>query len=286
VQVHDFGKINDSYFVAMEYVDGWTLASVLQRCAAAERSIPAPLVALVLRDICLALRFAHAEARGDDGRLLRVVHRDLSPSNVMITRSGQSKITDFGVAKVLGEKAFTQTTTLAGKVSHMAPEQATGAEVDERADLFCVGIMGWELLTLRPLFRKPTDAATLSALLNAAVPPPSLLRPGLAAHWDAFIARAVQRDVEKRFPSAAQMVAELDQMLAIEGAPAPGDLADFLARLPEQVAPRSPREQPALLQTVTATTNERDGRTLADANADPTLLDRREISARQGPVKG
>jgi len=269
VQVHDFGKINDTYFVAMEYVDGWTLAGIQQRCLAANRPLPPPLLALILRDICLALQFAHAEVRGDDGQLLRVVHRDLSPSNVLVTRSGMAKITDFGVAKVLGAKAFTQATTLTGKLAYMAPEQAAGGAVDERADLFCVGIICWELLTGQPLFRKPTDAATLSAVLNQPLVPPSQLRVGLAPHWDQFVVRALQRSADQRFGSAAQMVAAIDGLLAAEGVPAPGELAQWLASL----------NAPAATEASAIPVR-------ADAGSDATLIDQREIQARQGRVKG
>jgi serine/threonine protein kinase len=181
--------------------------------------------------LALALRraIAHEGARGPEGRPLRVVHRDLCPANVLLSRNGEVKITDFGVARALRDSAAAQTQTFAGHFAYVAPEQASGLPIDPRADLFAVGVMLWELLGGRRLFARDNEAATLRALLSEEVLPMSLVRRDASTDWDAFFERALARDPAQRFGSAREMAAALDQIRGARGDRSPETLAELVA---------------------------------------------------------
>jgi serine/threonine-protein kinase len=168
-QVFDFGRVDDRYFLAMEYVDGMTLSQLLKRSAAAHRRIPDEVVGAIGRSVLSALAFAHDEATAPDGSRLHVIHRDIAPANVLLAKSGTVKLTDFGIAKVLRDGRAAHTETVAGHFDHMAPEQVEAGPLDARTDLFCVGILIWEMLAQRRLFRRDNDAATLRAVLVAPI---------------------------------------------------------------------------------------------------------------------
>ncbi len=227
VQVFDFGVVDERYFLAMEYVDGPTLRQVMVKAAYAEQQIPPAVCGAIARAILAGLHYAHAEAKDADGALLRVIHRDLAPSNILITKGGAVKLTDFGIARALRDNVADATQTVAGHVDHMAPEQATAQPLDERTDLFCVGILLWELLCGRPLFLRNNQPATLLAITMGEIPAPSSENPSLAS-WDALLAQALDRDPAKRFTSAAQMAAAIR---AVGGDAGDDSVARFIAPL-------------------------------------------------------
>ncbi|MGZ5969940.1 MAG: serine/threonine-protein kinase [Polyangiales bacterium] len=233
VQVLDFGSVADSYFLAMEFVDGMTLSALTHRCTKQQRSLPPPLVAHLLREILSALAYAHEGARGDDGRPLRVVHRDLCPPNVLVSKNGEVKVTDFGIARSLHDLAVATTRNVTGHVGYMAPEQARAEVFDTRADLFPVGAIAWELLSLRPLFKRDTEASSLLALLDGKVPPIEVLRPDLDPRWTTWIDRATARDPEHRFPSAQAMREALDAIDGTRDAHASEELGTLVEELSE-----------------------------------------------------
>jgi serine/threonine-protein kinase len=228
VQVLDFGRIDDSYFLVMEYVEGLTLGAMMQRMK--ERPLPPDLVGHVLREILGALAYAHEGARGADGRPLRVVHRDLCPPNVLVSTNGEVKLTDFGIARSLADASESLTKHVSGHAGYMAPEQARAEAFDTRADLFPVGVIAWELFARRRLFSAANPTASLLALLNDAVLPITVLRPELDERWTSFIGRALARDPESRFASAQEMLHALD---AIPGSRGSG--ADQLGRMVEEL---------------------------------------------------
>jgi serine/threonine protein kinase len=209
VQVLDFGSVDGTYFLAMELVDGLTLRSFMKRAAAAGMAIPPGIVAFVAREILAGLAYAHGSARAADGSRLKVVHRDLCPANLLLSKNGEVKLSDFGVARALRDADSTHTRTVAGHAAYMAPEQAMAHSIDERCDLFAVGVVLWELLAGRSLFHRGAEGPTLVAVLSADVDPPSLVRPGLDPAWDAVVARALARDPDSRFASASLMSAEI-----------------------------------------------------------------------------
>jgi eukaryotic-like serine/threonine-protein kinase len=209
VQVLDFGSIDDSYFLAMELVDGITLGSFVRRLRAAEHPIEPRLVAHIGRELLAGLAFSHTGARDGDGTPLRVVHRDLCPDNILLSKHGEVKIADFGVARALRDAAASDTRTVAGHAGYMAPEQARALPLDERCDLFALGIILWELLCGRQLFHRDGDGPTLIALMSEPIPAPSSVRP-LDPGWDALIGRALERDPAARTRSARVMARDLE----------------------------------------------------------------------------
>jgi serine/threonine-protein kinase len=216
VQVFDFGIVDDRYFLAMEFVDGPTLREVMVRAAKADLKIPPAVAGAITRAILAGLSYAHAEAKDTDGAVLRVIHRDLAPSNILMSKGGAVKLTDFGIARALRDNVADETQTVAGHVDHMAPEQATAQPLDERTDLFCVGILLWELLCGRPLFLRGNQPATLLAITMGEIPLPSEEDPTLAA-WDPLLRRALDRDPAGRFTSAAQMASAVGAVVGDVG---------------------------------------------------------------------
>jgi serine/threonine-protein kinase len=265
VQVLDFGRIDDSYFLVMEYVDGLTLSALMQRAKAEGQALPPDLVGYVLREILGGLAYAHEGARGADGRPLRVVHRDLCPANVLVSTNGEVKITDFGIARSLADASESMTKHVSGHTGYMAPEQARAEAFDTRADLFPLGIIGWELFAQRRLFSAGSDAGTLLALLTDEVIPITVLRPELDERWAALLERAMGREPEARFASADEMLAALEAIPESRGAGAErlGQLVAMLSLAPAIAA----REATATRATVTRTVSLRAGDEIPEEEA-------------------
>jgi serine/threonine-protein kinase len=215
----DFGTVDRTYFFAMEFVDGPTLRTILDRHRRSGKPLDAGVVALIGAEVAEGLHFAHRVARGADGKPLRVIHRDLSPANILIDRSGLVKILDFGVARAIRDARMVHTRNLVGKPSYLAPEQLEDHVVDERSDLWSLAVVLWELLCNTRLFRRKEEAATMLAVINDDVPLPSSLRSGVQPTWDAFVLRALDRDPEMRFQSAIVFRDALRQIAEDHGAP-------------------------------------------------------------------
>ncbi len=236
VQVLDFGRVEDTYFLAMEFVEGATLRHVWKVCQASRIAFPPRLCALLGREICEGLHFAHHEARDAAGARMRIVHCDLNPPNVLISRTGQVKILDFGIARAMGELRDSMTGKLEGKLGYMAPEQAREAPIDERCDLFAAAIILWELVAGERLFAAESEALTLLALIDKEVPSVGARRPDAKVlAWDAFFQRALCRDPAGRFQTAGEMGDALSELMRLEGAPAADELRRFLESLPREV---------------------------------------------------
>jgi serine/threonine-protein kinase len=201
VTIHDFGRNDETFFMAMEFVDGLTLAKLAHRAKHASVAFSPEMVAHVGRAVLLGLDHAHEGVRDAGGKPLRVLHRDVCPQNILVSRIGEVKLTDFGIARVLGQASETSTRTIAGHEAYLAPEQVEG-RMNVTSDLFATGIVLWELLAGRRLFSRENPAATLLAVMAADVPP-------VDAAWDAFFAKALARDVIHRFPSAREMIEAL-----------------------------------------------------------------------------
>jgi serine/threonine protein kinase len=205
VQVLDFGAVDGTYFLAMELVDGLTLRSMMKRAWGAGVAIPPSITAYVAREVLAGLGYAHGSARAADGSRLKVVHRDLCPANLLLSKNGEVKLSDFGVARALRDAESTHTRTVAGHAGYMAPEQALAQPIDERCDLFAVGVILWELLCGQSLFQRGAEGPTLVAVLSADIDLPSKLRPDIDPAWDALVLRALGRDPDVRFQSANEM---------------------------------------------------------------------------------
>ena len=248
----DFGRMDDNWFFAMEFVDGPTLKDVAEHHRWLGEPVKAALVAHIGREILSGLEFAHAVARDHKGRLLRVVHRDLSPSNLLIDRSGQVKISDFGVARALRRKHDLHTHHIVGKPAYMAPEQLKNGAIDARFDLFSVGVVLWELVCNRRLFLRDSEAATMMAVLACEIPRPSQLRPELGTTWDAFFVKALAEAREDRFASAAAMSDAIAVLQDQVGVPKTHEIAVLITKVSEDSLPELEIEHTGpLLEAVT-----------------------------------
>jgi serine/threonine protein kinase len=214
VQVFDFGHVSGTYFLAMEYVRGRDVAEILRRLRRQERRCPIGVAAYIAREVAVALAYAHALA-GPDGQPLHIVHRDVSPSNVMCPRTGGVKLLDFGIAKTVGEAEVEKTGVglFKGKISYIAPERIKEQPVDGRSDLFSLGIVLWELLVGQKLFRGKSEFETLKNVAQMPVPLPSSLRPDVPPELDRIVARALAREPADRFATGTELAEALDGVL-------------------------------------------------------------------------
>jgi len=208
VQIFDFAKHDDSYFIAMEYVRGVSLWDLRRRCRELGAAMPVIVAAEIALQVARGLQYAHALT--DRGRPLGVVHRDVTPHNVLLSFDGAVKLTDFGIAKASGNQISTASGMLKGKFAYMSPEQARGEKLDARSDLFALGIILWELLTGGRLFEGDSDVAVLRAVQTSYISPPQRLNPDVPAVLDWVVMKALERDLAKRFQTAA----ELERVLA------------------------------------------------------------------------
>ncbi|MBL9022022.1 MAG: serine/threonine protein kinase [Myxococcales bacterium] len=209
VQTLDFGRAGDAYFLVLEHVRGLTMAAWMRRLATRKIKLRPDVVAWIGEEILAGLEYAHAGARDTNGQPLRIVHRDLCPANVLLSINGDVKVSDFGVAKALGDASLVEATSIAGHAGYMAPEQLAAEPLDERCDLFAAGVVLWELFAGEPLFRRGSEAATLLAVVEASPRSIRSIRPDLAEGWDGFFSTALARHRAERFGSAAEMRAAL-----------------------------------------------------------------------------
>lgn len=234
VQVLDLGRDGRDYFMAMEYVPGYNLATIAHYCAQKRMVIPATVCAYVGLQILSALEYAHGLVDAE-GKRRNVIHRDVSPQNVIVARGGQVKLTDFGIAKVVSEAEGELTHTLKGKFRYMAPEAIDGGRVDQRYDLFAVGIILFEALCRRHLFGGRSDVEILSQVRAAKVPPINQYHPEIPRPLQEVVERALQRDPSARFQVAAEFASALREALwpQAEGEAAK-ELRAFIAALYDQ----------------------------------------------------
>lgn len=231
VQVFDFGEHDGELYMAMEYVDGTTAARLVRAAAARGEDVPLDAALYMVLSILRGLDYAHS-ARDDDGKPLDLVHRDVSPGNVLIDKSGAVKLTDFGIARAAEIERRTDAGQLKGKLGYMSPEQVVGKELDGRSDLFTAGIVLAELVMLRPLFSGPSEIdvlmrirdGDLSVLDRAGGRIPDDIRP--------ILFRAMARDRALRYPTAGSFADALEEVLRRRRLPVgPGKLAAFVERL-------------------------------------------------------
>ena len=209
--VYDMGLVDGNYFFTMEYVHGQDVRATLRRTVKTQRKFPLEHAVQIARNIASALHYAH-ERRRPDGTLLDIVHRDVSPSNVLVAYDGNVKLVDFGVAKAATSTVKTRTGTLKGKISYMSPEQAKGGTVDRRSDIFALGIVLWEMVTTQRLFKADNDLATIQMIVNANVQPPSELRPECGKELERIAMRALEAEPEKRYQTAEELQLELEEL--------------------------------------------------------------------------
>ena len=215
VQVYEFGDAGGEFYLAMEWVHGRDLNSLLRALQEHKAEPSLGLAAYVAREVCRALAYAHALA-DEDGQPLRLIHRDVSPSNVMLGFDGSVKLLDFGIAKALAvaSENRTQVGVLKGKFGYMAPEQVEGdSDVDHRADLFVAGVVLWEMLTLRRLFKGSSEVHTIGLVRAAKALPPSAFNPAVPPELDAICMRALARARDERYADCGELAEALDELV-------------------------------------------------------------------------
>jgi serine/threonine-protein kinase len=211
VPILEVGASDRGYYLVMEYIEGDTLARLLARAATSGNKLPVSIGLRILLDMLAGLHAAH-ELRDDVGHPTELVHRDVSPQNVLVGIDGISRITDFGVARAQTRLTSTRTGQLKGKIAYMAPEQAAGRDrVDRRADVFSAGILLWEVLAARRLFKAENEAATLSRVMSEPITRLSSITSDVTPQISAVCMKALERDPDKRFASCAELADALER---------------------------------------------------------------------------
>ncbi|MCP3062557.1 protein kinase [Myxococcus sp. K38C18041901] len=214
-QVFDLGEDGGELFLAMEFLPGQNLEQVIKAASRRQYGLPLGFIGRVIRDTCLGLHYAH-HFTDPSGRSVAVVHRDVSPKNVMLTYDGVVKVIDFGIAKARGRLGRTQVGTVKGTSGYMSPEQVRGHAMDGRSDLFSVGVMLHEMLTGQRLFNGPHEAAVMLQIVEANVTSPRAANPDIPEALDAVVMRSLARDATQRFTSGREMARAIEAALGPE----------------------------------------------------------------------
>jgi hypothetical protein len=230
VRADALGLIESRHALVMEYLEGQPLHAVLKRCAELGRRLPLEVILPAFADVLDGLHYAHG-LQSDDGRPLNVIHRDVSPHNLFVTTSGHLKLLDFGIAKTRVQENHTRTGILKGKVAYMAPEQAHDTAVDRRADLWSAGVTLWEAIAGVRLFKADNEAASLRLTLGGPIPSLSELRRDVPREIELLVMRALQRDPNERFPTAAAMAEGLRAWAAKRQLAVVAPMRDLMAEL-------------------------------------------------------
>lgn len=233
IHIYDLGKVDAYHYIAMEYVDGKDLRSILKQGNERGYPLPPELAILVASKIANALDYAHRRM-GMDGKELNLVHRDVSPQNILISFEGDIKLCDFGIAKAATKVSQTQTGALKGKLQYMSPEQAWGKKIDRRTDIFSLGIVLFEMLTGERLFTGDTDLTILEQVRDAKVVAPSTKNPDVPKKLDQVVLKALAKNPQDRYQNASEFEKELLSILySYQPTPGPADLAIYMHRLLE-----------------------------------------------------
>jgi len=213
VRVEELGQVDNAYFIAMELVDGPHLGALFAHSLRSRKPLPIELCTWIVARAADGLDYAHTLNDPATGKPLRLVHRDISPQNILVSKNGEVKVTDFGVAKATTQQTKTRTGIVKGKVSYMSPEQCLGDVIDHRTDVFALGVVLYELLTRRRLFRDKSDLLVMQRITNEDVAPPSTVNSSVDATLDAIVKKSLERDAARRYQTAADFAEALDAWL-------------------------------------------------------------------------
>lgn len=213
VQVFDLGKVGDEYFITMEYVDGPNLhAAAVRAFKNGLRPFPLRECLFVVAEACNGLDYAHRKT-GHDGQPLGIIHRDISPPNILVSFDGSVKVADFGVAKARDQGVRTRTGVLKGKFGYMSPEQASGAAIDRRSDVFSLGVVLWELLAGKRLFKGPTPLQTVERVIRCEIPLLCSYTPDMPPEVDAIVQKALAKDSAQRYQDCGEFAEAINEYL-------------------------------------------------------------------------
>jgi eukaryotic-like serine/threonine-protein kinase len=242
VQIFNLGAEAESYFIAMEYIHGEDVRRVWKRAESHGKTFPIPLVCRVIMDACSGLDHAHKKT-DSAGRPLGIVHRDVSPQNILITFDGAVKVVDFGIAKATDQATVTKSGVLKGKYSYMSPEQAAGKRLDARSDIFALGVVLYELLTGTRLFKRHNEIQTLNAVTACRVQPPSEVNARLPKDLDGLVLKALAKNPDERYQDALALHDALERWLLSHQLPSsPSHLAAFMQEIYAERLAREARD--------------------------------------------
>jgi serine/threonine protein kinase len=228
VQIFDLGRIEKTYYIAMEYVNGRDLRTIMRRGRERGLRLPIDLALRIGRAVAAALDYAHRR-RDDRGRAIGIVHRDVSPQNILISFEGDVKLADFGIAKAATKAADSDRGSLRGKINYMSPEQAWGRPIDQRSDLFSLGIVLYEMITDERVFAQTsTEMGTLELVRQCKFRPPREVSPRVPEDVEKVILKALAREADERYQTAGEMDRALEWLLRGRNAPIGHELAHFL----------------------------------------------------------
>lgn len=241
--IFDFGQQQGLYYIAMEYVRGCDLADLITRCREKNQPLPLGLAIWLLIEICNGLDYAHRK-HDDLGNFLNLIHRDITPQNILISYEGEVKLADFGIAKVqMLERDETTGGILKGKFSYMSPEQVRGERMDHRSDIFSLGIVAWELLTCRKMFDGPNDYHILEKVREALFVPPRQINPELPVALEQIVMKALTRHQQERYSSVGEMRLALLRLLSSSRLfPSRAHLSAFVRKLFQDKLQRERKE--------------------------------------------
>ena len=257
--IYDLGKIQNSYYIAMEYIDGFDLKTILRQGQERDNPMSVELALFIASKIAFALDYAHRKKDFEE-KEMGLVHRDVSPQNVLISQEGDIKLCDFGIAKAASKASHTQAGALKGKLQYMAPEQAWGRNIDRRSDIFALATVLFEMLTGQKLFSGDNELSILEQVREARVQPPSLYNDEVTPEIDKIVLKALQKDPANRYQTAGEMARDLDAILySFRPTPTSADLAIYMHRLSsDEPAVVEPEPEP-FEETATATAPSRFG---------------------------
>lgn len=231
VQIYDLGRVNDSYFIAMEYISGRDMSRIIPKAEKAGISFPMIYALRIASNVCEGLYFAHT--KGDAyGNPLNIVHRDITPENILVSFSGTVKIVDFGIAKANTQLEQTRAGEIKGKLSYMSPEQCMGHQLDARSDIFSFGSVIYEWITGYKLFTGENEMAILKSIIDGKIYPPSYFKEDVPEAVERILMKALEKDKNKRYQSAWEMQFDIDTYLASsEFTPSNIHLSNFLKQI-------------------------------------------------------
>ncbi len=230
VQVFELGRLHDSIFISMEYVDGVDLRNLLQAVLKRGSPVPIGIAAWIAARVCDGLQYAHNRV-GLDGRPMEIIHRDISPQNVMVGYDGRVKLVDFGIAKAGAFMQRSKPGVIKGKFLYLSPEQLSLKPIDHRADLFALGSMLYEVTTGKSPFQKSSTEAVILAIRNEEPPPPHLLFPQYPVELSRIVMRCLARDRNRRYQQAGEISADLTRFLGRYNRTSQADVAKYVATL-------------------------------------------------------
>ena len=229
-QVTDLDKVEDQYYIAMEYIQGKDLRSIFDRLHNSHTPMDISQACFVIMKVCEGLDYAHNK-KDNQGQRIGIIHRDVSPQNILVSFEGDVKIIDFGIAKAAGKASQTQAGILKGKFGYMSPEQVRGMKLDHRSDIFSLGIILYELLTNERLFQGESDFSTLEKVRNAEILPPTAYNRAIPMQLEQIMLKALAKEVEERYESALDLHEELQAFMFANGwFYSRKDLADWMKR--------------------------------------------------------